>query len=152
MNAPLANAPVRDNIRLAPLRTLIGGLAATILLTAMMYFGAPKMIGAPMDIAGELSAMLKVPWLLGMVMHFVLGTVIFSFAYALVVGPRLLGHPAIRGMVWGFVLWLVAMLAMSPMMGKGLFMGGMPPAVASLIGHLAFGLVLGLIVPVSSRQ
>lgn len=44
------------------------------------------------------------------------------------------------------------MVAMSPMMGKGFFMVGMPPAVASLVGHLAYGLVLGLIVPVSARR
>lgn len=98
------NAVVEDHVRVAPLRTLAGGLAATIVMTAMMYFGAPRMLGAPMDIAGELGAMLNAPWLLGMVMHFVLGTVVFSFAYALVVGPRLPGHPAIRGMVWVFVL------------------------------------------------
>lgn len=152
MNTPAENALAGDSIRVAPLRTLAGGLAATLVITAMMYFGAPMMTGAPMDIANELSAMLGVPWLLGMIMHFVLGTVIFSFAYALVVGPRLPGPAAIRGMIWGLVLWLVAMLAMSPMMGKGLFMGGMPPAIASLVGHLAFGLVLGLIVPVSARK
>ncbi|MCU7936554.1 MAG: hypothetical protein KZQ99_17035 [Candidatus Thiodiazotropha sp. (ex Dulcina madagascariensis)] len=146
------NARIEDNSRVAPQRTLAGGLVATVVVTAMMYFGASMMLGAPMDIAGELGAMLNVPWLLGMVMHFMTGTVIFSFAYALVVGPRLPGHAAIRGMIWGFVLWLIAMLAMSPMMGKGFFMGAMPPAVVSLMGHLAYGVVLGLMVPVSSRQ
>ena len=40
----------------------------------------------------------------------------------------------------------------APMMGKAIFMGAMPPAVASLIGHLAYGLVLSLIVPVSARR
>ena len=133
-------------------RTLAGGLVATIVVTAMMYFGASMMLGAPMDIAGELAAVLGIPWSLGMVVHFMIGTVVFSFAYALVVGPRLPGHAAIRGLIWGFVLWLLAMLAMSPMMGKGMFMGAMPQAVASLLGHLAYGVVLGLIVPVSARQ
>lgn len=133
-------------------RTLIGGFAATIVVTMMMYFGASMMIGAPMDIAGELSGMIGAPWILGMIMHFVLGTVIFSFAYAMIVVRLLPGPPAVRGMIWGVILWLIAMLMMGPAMGKGFFMGGMQPAGASLVGHLAFGIVLGLIIPISSKR
>ena len=47
-------------------RFLIGGFAATIVITMMMYFGAPIMTEAPMDIAGELARMLGVPWMLGL--------------------------------------------------------------------------------------
>jgi hypothetical protein len=133
-------------------RVLLGGLASTVVVTMMMYFGARMMLGAPMDIAGELAKMLSLPWMAGMVMHFVLGTVVFSFAYALIVGPRLPGNAVVRGLIWGAFLWIVAMLVMSPMMGKGIFMGAMPPAVASLMGHLAMGVVLALIVPVSARR
>lgn len=132
-------------------RMLMGGFVATIVMTLMMYFGASMMIGAPMDIAGELARMIGAPWMVGMVIHFVLGTAIFSFGYA-IVAPRLLfGSAPIRGMTWGVALWLVAMLMMSPMMGKGLFMGAMPAAVASLMGHLGYGLTLGMIVPVSPK-
>ena len=132
-------------------RILFGGFAASIVITMMMYFGASMMLGAPMDIAGELARMIGAPWMVGMVIHFVLGTAIFSFGYA-IVAPRLLfGSAPIRGMTWGVVLWLVAMLMMSPMMGKGLFMGAMPAAVASLMGHLGYGLTLGMIVPVSPK-
>lgn len=133
-------------------RTLAGGFAATIVITLMMYFGASMMIGAPMDIAGELARMIGAPWIVGMLIHFVLGTVIFSFAYAMVAPRFLPGNAPIRGMLWGIALWLVAMLMMSPVMGKGLFMGAMPAAVASLVGHLAFGLTLGLIVPVPMKH
>ena len=134
------------------IRVLIGGFAATIVITMMMYFGASMMIGAPMDIAGELSSMIGTPWITGMIAHFVLGTVVFSFAYARLVSGLLPGPPPVRGMIWGVVLWLIAMLIMSPMMGKGLLMGGTKPAVASLLGHLAFGLVLGMIVPIYSKR
>jgi uncharacterized membrane protein YagU involved in acid resistance len=124
---------------------LIGGFAGTIVITLMMYFGASIMIGAPMDIAGELARMIGAPWLLGMVMHFVLGTVVFSCAYGML-ATHILRSGVFSGMVWGVVLWLIAMTIMSPMMSKGLFMGGMPPAMASLVGHVAYGLVLGKIV------
>ena len=133
-------------------RILMGGFAATIVITFMMYFGASIMIGAPMDIAGELARMIGAPWILGMLIHFALGTATFSFAYA-IVAPRFLpGNAAVRGLIWGVVLWLVAMLMMSPMMGKGLFMGATPAAVASLVGHLAYGLTLGMIVPSNTKH
>jgi len=133
-------------------RILFGGLAASIVITMMMYFGASMMLGAPMDIAGEIAQMIGTPWMLGMIMHFVLGTVVFSFAYAFVAPRFVWGNAPIRGMTWGVALWVVAMFMMSPMMGKGLFMGGMPPAIASLVGHLAYGLTLGVIVGIPAKD
>ncbi len=127
-------------------RILIAGFVATIILTLMMYFVAPMMTGAAMDIAGELSKMIGVPWMAGMVMHFMLGTVVFSLAYAWLVVDYLPGNAAVRGLLWGLILWMPAMLMVGPMIGKGLFMGSMPGAVSSLVGHLAFGLALGLII------
>ncbi len=133
-------------------RTLMGGFAATIVITLMMYFGASMMIGAPMDIAGELARMIGAPWIFGMLIHFVLGTATFSFAYAFAAPRFLPGNAPIRGISWGIALWLVAMVMMSPMMGKGLFMGAMPVAMASLVGHLAYGLTLGMIVPIPAKH
>jgi len=133
-------------------RILIGGFVATIVITLMMYFGASMMIGAPMDIAGELAGMIGAPWILGMVMHFVLGTAIFSFAYEFAAPRFIAGNAPIRGMIWGFALWVVAMTMMSPMMGKGLFMGAVPAAIASLVGHLAYGVTLGMIVTIPAKR
>ena len=128
-------------------RTLIGGFAATLVITLMMYFGARMMLGAPMDIAGELGAMLGLPWAVGMAIHFALGTVVFSYIYSFA-GNMLPGPNVVGGVLWGILLWVAAMLVTSPMMGKGFFMGGVPAAMASLLGHVAYGAVLGLIVPV----
>ncbi len=136
----------QSTVHPATSKVLIAGFVATIVITLMMYFGAPMMTGKPMDIAGELARMIGMPWMVGMAIHFVLGTVVFSLAYARVAVRFLPGGAAVRGLLWGLLLWLVAMLMMSPMMGKGLFMGGMQAAAASLVGHLAFGLTLGLIV------
>lgn len=128
-------------------RILIGGFVATLVITLLMYFGAPMMTGAPMDIAGELSRMVGTPWVVGMMAHFILGTVVFPFTYAYVAHSLLPGNDVVRGLLWGATLWFIAMLVMAPMMGKGVFMGAAPAAMSSLIGHLAYGLVLGLIVP-----
>lgn len=49
-------------------KTIAGGLVGTLVLTLMMYFAAPMMLGKPMDIAGMLGGMLG-GWMMGMVMH-----------------------------------------------------------------------------------
>lgn len=125
---------------------LIGGLLGTIAMTMMMYFLAPMMLGTPMDLAGELARILHVPWSMGMVVHFVLGVVIFPLIYLMFLRDRFPGPSPVRGLIWGLVLWMVAMLMMSPVMGKGLFMGGAKPALVSMMAHAVYGLLLGVVV------
>jgi hypothetical protein len=46
------------------------------------------------------------------------------------------------------ILWLLAQLIVMPMMGGGVFsakMGGLMTAIGSLIGHVAYGALLGAI-------
>ena len=127
-------------------RVLLAGLAATLLLTLMMYKGAPMITGKAMDIAGELGAMMALPWGMGMAVHFILGVLMFPAAYVLFAQSRLPGTAVVTGILWGLLLWVVAMLIMSPMMGKGIFMGAAPAAITSLMGHAAYGGVLGAII------
>ncbi|MEO7158073.1 MAG: hypothetical protein ABI039_10945 [Vicinamibacterales bacterium] len=54
----------------------------------------------------------------------------------------------IRGTIWGVVLWLIAQTVVMPMMGGGLFSsatGGMMATMESLIGHILFGSLFGVI-------
>jgi uncharacterized membrane protein YagU involved in acid resistance len=128
-------------------RAFLGGLVGTAALTLMMYKVAPMMTGKPMDIAGMLGQMLG-GWTIGMVMHVINGTVIFPLAYALLLHRFLPGPPVVKGMVWGVILWLIAQLTVLPMMGAGVFSmnaGGPKAAMASLIGHLVYGALLGSI-------
>jgi hypothetical protein len=55
-----------------------------------------------------------------------------GYAYALY--AHLPGSRAIRGTIWGLVLWLVAQTVVMPMMGAGLFSSAMGGAMGSLIG------------------
>jgi hypothetical protein len=83
-----------------------------------------------------------------MMMHFVNGAVIFPAIYAYALYDRVPGSPAIKGTAWGVALWLVAQTVVMPMMGAGLFssaMGGMMAAMGSLIGHVLYGSLLGII-------
>ena len=127
-------------------RAALGGFVGTLVMTAMMYGVAP-MMGLHMDIAAMLGSMFG-GRIAGMVMHFVNGSVIFPAIYAYVLYAHLPGSPAIRGTIWGLALWLVAQTVVMPMMGAGLFssaMGGMMAAVGSLIGHVLYGGLLGVI-------
>ena len=101
-----------------------------------------------MDIAGSLGKMMGMGWMVGMMIHFINGTVIFPLIYAFLLYRTLPGNPALKGATWGVVLWLLAQLMVMPMMGGGVFsskMGGMMTAGGSLIGHLLYGVLLGVI-------
>ncbi|MGE0460798.1 MAG: DUF6789 family protein [Vicinamibacterales bacterium] len=130
-----------------PARAMLGGFLGTVTMTAMMYLVAP-MMGLNMDIAAMLGSMVGGSWALGMLLHFVNGTIIFPLAYSLVLYGRLPGGPVGKGIAWGVVLWLVAQVVVMPMMGAGLFsmaMGGMMAAAGSLMGHLVYGGILGAV-------
>ena len=131
-------------------RAALGGFVGTLAMTAMMYLVAP-MMGLHMDIAAMLGSMLGGSWTAGLMMHVVNGSVIFPAIYAYALYARLPGSPAIRGTVWGVALWLIAQTAVMPMMGAGVFssaMGGMMAAMGSLIGHVLYGSLLGVIASV----
>lgn len=81
-------------------------------------------------------------------MHFVNGSFIFPAVYVYACYAHLPGSPVIRGTTWALVLWLVAQTVVMPMMGAGLFsseMGGAMAAMGSLIGHVLYGSLLGII-------
>ena len=141
-----------DDVRQSWVKLLVAGLGATIVQTLMMYFVAPMMTGSVMDIAHELSAMMGMPWVAGMIAHLGLGIVVFPLIYVAVLRRWLPGPPAVRGLIWGLLLWLIAMLVMSPMMGKGLFLGGPPPAMASFIAHAVYGGLLGALTGAPARR
>ena len=128
-------------------RAILGGLVGTIVLTLLMYIGAPMMGIPKMDIAAMLGSLLG-GWTMGMVMHFVNGVLIFPLIYTFVLFSRLPGIPATKGILWGLTLWLIAGLMVMPMMGAGIFgtaNGGMMAAAASLMGHIVYGALLGVI-------
>lgn len=125
-------------------RAFLGGLVGTIAITTMMYVVAPMMLGEPMDVARMLGSLLGDSWWAGMAMHFVNGSVVFPLIYALVLYKFLPGTPVVKGLTWGITLWLVSQVAVMPMMGAGFFSGGMMPAMGSLVGHIAYGAILGV--------
>jgi len=128
-------------------RAALGGVVGTFVMTGMMYVVAP-MMGVHMDIAAMLGSILGGSWVAGLMMHVVNGSVIFPAIYVYALHDHVPGSPAIRGTIWGLVLWLVAQTVVMPMMGAGLFSsatGGAMAAMGSLIGHILYGSLLGII-------
>ena len=81
-------------------------------------------------------------------MHVMLGAIFFPLVYVFLLYGALPGGPALKGAAWGVILWLVAQLMVTPMMGGGVFsskMGGMMTAGGSLLGHLIYGVLFGAI-------
>src|SRR5215471_18801346 len=114
----------------------------------MMRFVAPVMTGQRMDIAAKLGDMVGAGMAVGLLTHFLNGSVIFALIYVYILYRYLPGAPWLRGLLCGVILWLGLEIVMVPMMGGGVFsseMGGMKAVMAALIGHLVYGVLLGAI-------
>jgi Family of unknown function (DUF6789) len=134
-------------------RAVSAGFAATVVFTLAAYYAAPLLTGFPLDIGAYLADKLGGNAMLGAMLHYLAGTVVFPLGYV-VVGPFLPGWPTIKGLAYGVVVWLAAMLVIFPLTGAGLFMSnmvGLDAVVASLIAHLIYGAVLGALGPDFAR-
>ncbi|WP_340122525.1 DUF6789 family protein [Methylobacter svalbardensis] len=130
------------------IKAILGGIVGTLMMSLMMRFAAPMMVGQPMDIAAMLGNMMGGVYALGMAAHIMLGVLVFPLIYALLVFRLLPGGPLIKGMPWGLILWLIAETMVMPMAGAGFFMseiGGIKAVMAALMGHLVYGGLLGVI-------
>ncbi|WP_432745220.1 DUF6789 family protein [Methylobacter sp. G7] len=130
------------------IKTILGGIAGTLMMSLMMHFAAPMMVGQPMDIAAMLGNMMGNNYAMGMAVHVMLGVLVFPLVYAIVVFRFLPGAPIIKGLTWGLILWLIAETLVMPMAGAGFFMSeisGMKAVMAALMGHLVYGGLLGVI-------
>ena len=89
------------------------------------------------------------PWLVGFGMHLMIGIVLLSAGFALFSKYLPTSNPVIKGLLFGVIVWLIAQSVVMPMMGAGLFSSNLPQgmmlAVGSLLGHLLYGGVVGLV-------
>lgn len=123
-------------------RAALAGLGATAVMTMPMLAG--PMMGMPKMLIGDmLGSFLHIGSAAGWVMHAMIG-VVLALIYAGAVAGRLPGNRTVRGAIYGFGVFLVAQLVVTPMMGGGMFSGGnVPMIMGSLLGHLVYGAVLG---------
>ena len=124
-------------------RAIAAGLIGTLVMTAVGLWMAPLMGLPPMNPANLLAGAMGGNLLLGWAGHLMIG-IVLALIYA-VVAPWLRGPPPVRGAIYALAPWLVAMVAMMPMMGMPAFGGAAGPAIGSLVGHLVYGAIVGAI-------
>jgi Family of unknown function (DUF6789) len=136
-------------------RAIAAGFIGTLVMTMVMMF-APAM-GVKMDIAAMLGSMFAAQppamgsglWLFGFGMHLMIGVAVLSTGFALVNSYLPTSNLLVRGLFFGVGVWLMAQLIVMPMMGAGLFSSNLPRgmmmAAGSLIGHLIYGGIVGLV-------
>jgi uncharacterized membrane protein YagU involved in acid resistance len=124
-------------------KVVLAGVLGTVALTMVATFGAPMMGLPKMDIPGMLAQFSGLPLGVGWIVHFGIGTVL-ALGYTLV-RERIPGPAIVSGALYGIAPWLMAQIVVMPMMGMGLFSGAAAPAMGSLIGHLIYGGVVGLV-------
>ncbi len=134
-------------------KAIRAGFAGTMVMTVVMML-APMMGLPKMDIAAMLgSTFASTPpppgspaWLLGLVMHLMIGSVVLSIGYALVSSKLPTRRAFSKGVLYGGIVWIIAQTMVMPMMGAGLFSSNLPHgatiSAASLMGHLIYGAVL----------
>jgi uncharacterized membrane protein YagU involved in acid resistance len=124
---------------------IVGGIAGGVVFGVMMQ--AMDMIGMVGMLVGSESG--AVAW----VVHLAISAAIGA-GFGLVLAPRVTGLAVGLGLgaAYGLVWWVLGPLLLMPAaMGMPVFtVDGV--AVQSLVGHIAFGLVLGAVVAVLARR
>ena len=130
---------------------VISGIAATALMT-IFTFMAPLM-GIKMNIPEMLASTMGLPILFGWLAHFMVGIILAIF-FAGIYLPLTKSESSLKsGAIFSIFPWLMAQIIVMPMMSAlngmgfiaGLFSGSVILAMASLMGHLVYGVVLGKI-------
>jgi uncharacterized membrane protein YagU involved in acid resistance len=133
------------------LKSIIAGLLGA---AAMSLIGAlAPLMGMPeMNVPKMLAMTMGTPLIVGWAAHLMIGTVL-ALSYAVIFYKRIPGNGAVKGLIFSLIPWLMAQVLVMPMMTmingmpftSGLFSGSAVAALGSLIGHLFYGLTLGLI-------
>ena len=143
----LGHSMFKDNVSISNIiKALIGGFLGTLAFTLMGKFIAPHLIGHSMNVAAIIAHMLGTSDTVGLMMHFMVGTIVFPIAYLLIGYSRLPGSGWLRGLVFLIPIYLGAMIVVMPMAGKGIFFHSMPMSMVALMGHMVYGIILGLVV------
>lgn len=125
---------------------ILGGIVATAVLSGLMLMKNAMGIMPQLDIIKMLSSMMGVSMAAAWMAHFGIGAMwgaLFALAYRVIPG----GTAVVKGMLLLTGAWLLMMVMVMPMAGAGLFgmhMGLMAPMM-TLVLHLVFGAVLGLV-------
>jgi hypothetical protein len=123
------------------------GFVATLVLSALMVAKGMMGLMPHLDIIAMLSAMMGGAMIVGWLIHFLIGTVAWGGAFAIIQDRLPGGSLTAKGVVFAIGAWILMMILVMPMAGAGLFgmkMGIMAP-IMTLILHVIYGAVLGFV-------
>ncbi|MGA9838132.1 MAG: DUF6789 family protein [Gemmatimonadaceae bacterium] len=132
-------------------RAAAAGTIATAAMTALLL--VEPSIGLPKIAIGEIlsstmsaiSSRTAVGPSVGWLVDLAVG-IVFALIYAGYLDRRLPGTSIGRGLLFGFIVFIVAQLVFAPLTGSGVFSGGDIVLLAGgLLGHLVYGVVVGYI-------
>ncbi len=129
-------------------RAVVGGMVGTALMAVVTGRLSSALNADSIDHADFLARLTHTGKTVGELEHYTFGGVLMPLAYWKL-APYLPGPRLLRGLGWGGLLWIAAEASLSPAAGKGIFdLRAATPkktALASLAGHLAYGLAEALI-------
>ena len=125
-------------------RAALAGILGTVVMTVVGLDAAPMMGMPPMNPADMIADAMGGNMILGWAGHFMIG-IVLAVVYAAVAASRIPGPPPVRGAIFGLAPWLLAQVAVIPMMGMPFFSGSMSMAMGSLLGHIIYGGVVGAV-------
>lgn len=132
---------------------VIAGVAADVTWEVWARAITPLWIGGPLEPAALVQSVFGLQSrFLAEIIHLVVGVLFYPLGYLLVAQP--IARAILPGLPWylvalgyGVGLWVFALYVMAHLIaGLPAFLGFIPLAWASLVGHLLFGLVVGAVV------
>lgn len=144
--------------RLAELgKGIVAGFVATVALSAVMIVKQVTGFLPELDLIQLLTVAAGMPgemWV-GWTLHFLIGTLAWGILFVYL-RPLMPGRNRTVQAVWfGALAWLLMMIVFMPAAEAGLFgqrLDGLMVAVATLVLHLVYGLVLGLVFSALTRS
>jgi len=127
------------------LKAMVGGLAGTTALSAIMMMKGMMGVMPEFDMIGMLASMLGGSRTTAWIMHFLIGTVLWGGLFAWL-DPYLPSWDHwLKGTLFGIATWVLMMILVMPMAGAGLFAAnlGMMVTVATLMLHAMYGAIVG---------
>ncbi|MCH7619206.1 MAG: hypothetical protein IH880_05495, partial [Candidatus Marinimicrobia bacterium] len=122
--------------------SISGTAAMTVVMLMAPMMGVPKMDMGVM--LGTMNPMLPMSYMMGWVMHFIIG-IVLTWIYAAFLIDRLPSDGWKRGMIYSLIPWAAMNFMAMPMMGMGVFSGGMMAIIGGIVAHFAYGGVMGAI-------
>ena len=127
---------------------LISAAVATVVLSILMIMKAAMGLMPDVNVIDMLAAQMNAGPAMGWIAHLMIGVVVYGIAFHGLSKAGLVGSDITRGIALAVIGWLMMMVVLMPMMGKGMFGLSMPSGMmvpmATLILHIVFGGVLGL--------